>query len=106
MKHQIPELLLTVSDHAGVFGSKAINAFGAVSIGAGAAITAIGSDAITAATSEAWISPDYVMAASIFGSVCFGVKHLYDFFVSAKDRWKAKKQLKLLESKKDANTSN
>jgi len=87
------------SDQLNAFGAKAINTIGAVSIGAGTAIVAVGNDAIKAAAPETWLSPDYVMAASMFGSVCFGLKHLYDFINSAIDRYKARKASKSLTSK-------
>lgn len=84
---------MTASDQLSTFGAKAINAVGAVSIGAGTAIVAVGDSAIKAASPEAWISPDLVMAASIFGSVCFGLKHLYDFINAIIDRRKSAKTL-------------
>lgn len=99
MKHQLTELLMMASDQLNAFGAKAINAIGAVSIGAGTAIVAVGNDAIKAAAPETWLSPDYVMAASIFGSVCFGLKHLYDFINSIIDRYKAAKTAKSLTHK-------
>lgn len=72
---------MTVSDQFNAFGAKAINAIGAVSIGAGATIVAVGDTAIKAAAPETWLTPQHVMAASVFGSVCFGLKHLYEFIV-------------------------
>lgn len=99
MKHQLTELLMMASDQLSAFGTKAINAIGAVSIGAGTAIVAVGNDAIKTASPETWLSPDYVMAASIFGSVCFGLKHLYDFINSIIDRYKAAKAAKSLTPK-------
>ena len=99
MKHQLTDLLMIASDQINAFGAKAINAVGAVSIGAGTAIVAVGNDALKAAAPDTWLSPDYVMAASIFGSVCFGLKHLYDFINSIIDRYKASKSSKSLTSK-------
>lgn len=90
---------MMASDQLNAFGAKAINAVGAVSIGAGTAIVAVGDSAIKAASPETWLSPDYVMAASIFGSVCFGLKHLYDFINSIIDRYKAAKASKSLTTK-------
>lgn len=90
---------MMASDQLNAFGAKAINAVGAVSIGAGTAIVAVGDSAIKAASPETWLSPDYVMAASIFGSVCFGLKHLYDFINSIRDRYKASKAAKSLTPK-------
>lgn len=96
MKHQLTEMLMIASDQINAFGAKAINAIGAVSIGAGTAIVAVGDSAIRAASPETWLKPDYVMAASIFGSVCFGLKHLYDFINAVIDRYKAAKAAKTL----------
>lgn len=94
MKQQLlPELLMTASEQLNAFGAKFINAIGAVSIGAGTAIVAVGDSAIKAAAPEAWISPDLVMAASIFGSICFGLKHLHDFINAIIDRRKSAKTL-------------
>lgn len=90
---------MVASDQINTFGAKAINAIGAVSIGAGTAIVAVGDSALKAAARDTWLSPDYVMAASIFGSVCFGLKHLYDFINSIIDRYKASKNAKTLTPK-------
>lgn len=90
---------MVASDQINTFGAKAINAIGAVSIGAGTAIVAVGDSALKAAAHDTWLSPDYVMAASIFGSVCFGLKHLYDFINSIIDRYKASKNAKTLTHK-------
>lgn len=79
MKHHLPELLMIASDQFSAFGAKAINVIGALSLGAGATIVAVGDTAIRAAAPETWLTPEHVMAASIFGSVCFGLKHLYEF---------------------------
>lgn len=98
MKH-LPDLLMMASDQIGAFGSKFINAFGAISIGAGATIVAVGDTAIKAAAPETWLTPQHVMAASVFGSVCFGLKHLYDFINSAIDRYRARKAAKTLTPK-------
>lgn len=91
MKHQLTDLMMTFSDQINAFGAKAINAIGAVSIGAGTAIVAVGDSAIKASAPDTWLSPDYVMAASIFGSVCFGLKHLSDAICNIIDKWKARK---------------
>jgi hypothetical protein len=85
------DLMMITSDHLGAFSGKFINAVGALSIGAGAAVGAISSVATIQTDPQAWLRPEYVMAASIFGSVCFGIKHLYDFVNSIIDR-RAKKQ--------------
>ena len=98
MKH-LPDLLMIVSDQLSTFGSKFINAFGAVSIGAGAAVVSIGNDALSAAAPESWLTPQHVMIASIFGSVCFGIKHLYDLVNSIIDRYRARKSAKSLTQK-------
>lgn len=100
MKHQLTELLMMMSDQISAFGSKAINAVGAVSIGAGTAIVAVGDSAIKNAAPDTWLSPEYVMAASIFGSVCFGLKHLSDAIVSLYETWRTRKKAKTLTSKK------
>lgn len=83
---------MITSDHLGAFSGKFINAFGALSIGAGAAVGAISSVTTIQTDPEVWLKPEYVMAASIFGSVCFGIKHLYDFINSILDRRAAKKK--------------
>lgn len=90
---------MTASDQLSAFGAKFINAIGAVSIGAGTAIVAVGDSAVKAAAPEAWLTPQHVMAASIFGSVCFGLKHLYEFVNSIIDRYKARKTAKSLTPK-------
>jgi hypothetical protein len=89
MKHHLPELLMIASDQFSAFGAKTINVIGAVSLGAGATIVAVGDTAIKAAAPETWLTPEHVMAASIFGSVCFGIKHLYDFIASCYANYKA-----------------
>lgn len=99
MKHQLTELLMMMSDQISAFGSKAINAVGAVSIGAGTAIVAVGDNAIKNSTQDTWLSPEYVMAASIFGSVCFGLKHLADAVIGLVEMWKARKKAKTLDNK-------
>ena len=101
MKH-LPDLLMIVSDQLSTFGSKFINAFGAVSIGAGAAVVSIGNDALSAAATESWLTPQHVMIASIFGSVCFGIKHLYDFLTSCYANykaWRKRKSAKAMDNK-------
>lgn len=100
MKHQLTELLMMMSDQISAFGSKAINAVGAVSIGAGTAIVAVGDNAIKNSAPDTWLSPEYVMAASIFGSVCFGLKHLADVVIRLIEMWKTRKKAKSLTSKK------
>jgi len=89
MKPTLELLLMNLTDHANAISNKLVNAIGAVSIGAGVAITSVG-DSVKAAQPDTWISPDYVMAASIFGSVCFGLKHLIDFVLKLIDRHRAK----------------
>lgn len=97
---------MTASDQFSAFGAKAINAIGAVSIGAGTAIVAVGDSAIKSAAPEAWLTPQHVMAASIFGSVCFGLKHLYEFACHMHaltkkllEKYRARKKAKSMDNK-------
>ena len=93
---------MIASDQFSAFGAKAINVVGAVSLGAGATIVAVGDTAIKAAAPETWLTPEHVMAASIFGSVCFGIKHLYDFVntcIANYRSWRKRKNAKSLTPK-------
>ena len=88
---------MIASDQFSAFGTKAINVIGALSLGAGATIVAVGDTAIKSAAPETWLTPEHVMAASIFGSLCFGIKHLYDFIntcITNYRAWRKRKSAK------------